>query len=340
MKHHLSTEELFDFFVKWQERRLSSAEETRLKTWRAAAREHEDEWQQLTALWQSAAPPEAPNGTPKDFQWQKLLEALPAGEAPRTVSRKPGRWQQRLVEVLRARPVWAFAGAAIILLIVLQRFDFGGESQAWQRVAVPHGERQQMRLADGSIVELNAGSTLKYPARFSAAKREVELEGEAFFEVQSASTPFEVKTIHASVRVLGTSFNVRTWENATQVFVKTGRVGIAPKQSSTENEIFLTPGLAAICDTVAVLLTRVPAPEDVLAWREGKLVFRDRPLPEVLAELQRHFAISIQADDRLMRHNITAQFAQEPAADVIAAIAIAIHARAEATATGYWLREK
>lgn len=340
MKPHLSTEELCDLFAKWQQHRLSSAEETILKTWRAAAREHEDEWQQLTALWQSAAPPEVPHGTSKDFQWQKLLAALPAGASPRTMSRKPGRWQQRLVEVLRARPVWAFAGAALILLMIWARFEGVRESQAWQRVAVPHGERQQMLLADGSIVELNAGSTLKYPARFSAAKREVELEGEAFFEVRSASTPFEVKTIHASVHVLGTSFNVRTWENATQVFVKTGRVGIALKQSITENEIFLTPGLAAMCDTVAVLLTRVPAPDEIMAWRVGRLVFRDRPLPEVLAELQRHFAVSIQADDRLVRHNITAQFAQEPAADVIEAIAIAIHARAEATATGYWLRER
>lgn len=340
MKHHLSTEELCELFAKWQQHRLSSAEESILKTWRSAAPEHEGEWQQLTALWQSAAPPEAPNGTPKDFQWQKLLEALPAGEAPRTVSRKPGRWQQRLVEVMHARPVWAFAGAALILLIVLLHFDFGRESQTWQSVAVPYGERQQILLADGSIVELNAGSTLKYPAKFSQAKRQVELTGEAFFVVQPSSAPFEINTAYAKVRVLGTSFNVRTWENATQVFVESGRVKVVTQQSAIPTELVLTPGQVAVCDTAALVLPRVFAPEEVVAWREGKLVFRDRPLPEVLAELQRHFAISIQADDRLMRHNITAQFAQEPAVDVIAAIAIAIHARAEATATGYWLREK
>lgn len=340
MKHHLSTEELCELFAKWQQHRLSSAEETKLKTWRAAAREHEDEWQQLTALWQSAAPPEAPAGKPTDFQWHKLLAALPIADHPKAINLRPKRWQQSLAEVLPARPVWALVGAAITLLIVLLRFDFGHESQIWQSVAVPHGERQQMLLADGSTVELNAGSTLKYPTKFSQAKRQVELTGEAFFVVQPSSAPFEINTTCANVRVLGTSFNVRTWENATEVFVESGRVKVVSQQSTIPTEVVLTPGQAAVCDTAALVLPRVLAPEQVLAWREGKLVFRDRPLPQVLAELQRAFAISIQADNRLMRHKITAQFAQEPAAEVIEAIALAIHARAEATATGYWLREK
>lgn len=342
MKPNFSPAELHTLFLKSQTGALDAGEAQHLAQWRAASPEHEREWQELLALWQ-ITPPHIPQGAALEIQWANLSARIDAEESEHIVAEswrtRTRQWLASLAPQFAPRPRWAIASIALVVLFVLSRWAAFDGAPELQTAHAPFGERVQFTLADGSRVELNAGSALRYPTKFSKEARRVELTGEAFFEVQRGATPFEITTPHASVRVLGTSFNVRTWERATTVFVQTGKVSVRSNHTNGSAALLLEPGQAARCDTLRAPL-RLEMTNDAFAWREGKLVFQRRPLAEVLHELQRHFNVRIQAEPALLTHTVTATFANEPLPTVLEALAAAIDARCEREAEAYWLREE
>lgn len=168
------------------------------------------------------------------------------------------------------------------------------------------GSRLTVALPDGSSVELNSGSSLRYRRSFAwlpgvrAHERAVELVGEAFFDVEPDVRPFRVEAGEASVRVLGTRFNVRarrsTTEESVRVEVEEGRVEVWSSRSSSG--VILSAGEAVRVPSRSGSL----APETVLAerigtWREGGLTVVDEPLSAVLRELSLRFGVRISLTD-------------------------------------------
>ena len=187
---------------------------------------------------------------------------------------------------------WSLAVAALVAV--------GLALWLWPRadvVRVPYGETLSLVLPDGSAVELDGGSTLRYGPFEGADIRRVHLEGEAFFSVVEGERPFVVETFNAHVTVLGTRFNVRAWatdvEEATVVTLTSGRVEVVP-QTSEAAPVVLAPGQTSVVrgDTtsapVAARFSRV------LAWRSGGLHFADQPLGSVAAALERRFDVEIR----------------------------------------------
>ena len=134
---------------------------------------------------------------------------------------------------------WTLKIAASLLLILSATFTYHyvinnllNESQAKDIVAIykaqnPEGQRSKVKLPDGSIVNLNSQSTLIFPKEFSDTIRQVELSGEAFFDVvRDESKPFIVKTNNLETKVLGTTFNVRAFSDESEINVSlvTGKV--------------------------------------------------------------------------------------------------------------------
>ena len=123
-------------------------------------------------------------------------------------------------------------------------------SDKMNEVIVPYGKKSQLVLADGTKVWLNAGSRLAFPTRFTGNKREVYLEGEAYFEViKSDNKPFSVNAREVMVRVLGTRFNVSAYanDNAIETVLVEGYVNLSEQSESGlfRKEIVLVPGQLA-----------------------------------------------------------------------------------------------
>ena len=158
------------------------------------------------------------------------------------------------------------------------------------------GEQKNMTLADGSSICLNSESQLTFPEQFNAGVREVHLVGEAFFEIARDSLHrFIVNSSDIRIEVLGTSFNVRNYENdqMLSVTVSTGRVMVI----AGDNTISLLPNEQLSVNKRSGEFGKqfVPA-EKYAQWQSGKLYFNHTPVPEVVETLERHYNVNIRLE--------------------------------------------
>ena len=167
-------------------------------------------------------------------------------------------------------------------------------------------------------------ATLSYPERFKSDNREVELSGEAYFEVsKDPKHPFIVQTETIDVQVLGTHFNVDAYPDNPDVktTLLTGSVAVSNKNNSVR--MVLKPNEAAIYNKVEQKLTRkvLENAGDEISWRHGEFIFDDLPLQEIARELSNSFGTTIHiADSTLRNYRITARFRNGEDLDAILSV--------------------
>jgi transmembrane sensor len=194
----------------------------------------------------------------------------------------------------------AIGGIAAALIVGL--FLGGGELpwQAGQTYQTAKGEKTSIVLADGTHVDLDAASRLS--VRFSPQLRRVAMDdGEAVFDVTpDASRPFVITVGDRTVRVVGTEFDVRHRGDSIAVTVSRGVVEVAPRDTGL-NPARLTPGnrLDHREGAGESVISTVSA-DEIFSWRTGKLIYRHRPLSEVVADLNAQFAKPVQLADQRM----------------------------------------
>lgn len=165
----------------------------------------------------------------------------------------------------------------------------------WLTYATKPGIKSSITLSDGSVVKLNAGSSIRYVQNFVGKTREVFLEGEAFFEVAHDSIkPFIVHTKDISTRAMGTAFNIQAGQNGKIIIsLLTGKVEVKSQQVP-EFMDYLFPGEQI--NTFAMGKSWEKAgfeQEVVLAWLDQTIIFDDTPLPEAVKMLEDWFGVKI-----------------------------------------------
>lgn len=159
-------------------------------------------------------------------------------------------------------------------------------------LAVPRGGEYQLILSDGTRIWMNAESVLRYPTSFVEKKREVFLEGEAFFEVaKDVRHPFVVHTDRHSVEVLGTSFNISAYPDY-RIYTTLAEGCI--KVSTAKASVVLNPDQQAVIgpDNDDILTSNVPA-YLFTSWAKGNYEFRNTSLAEIVAQLSRWYNVDI-----------------------------------------------
>jgi len=161
----------------------------------------------------------------------------------------------------------------------------------------------EVALPDGSRIFLNRNSEFSYRSNFGARSRNVALVGEAFFEIApDASIPFIIDAGNASVKVVGTSFNVITSNNrsAVEVFVKTGKVMLSDNSGS--KSVALEPGYIGTIDSekTGKELNKNP---NYLSWNTGLLVYNGQKLDIVFSDLKRVYNMDIKVNDPAILEN-------------------------------------
>lgn len=188
-----------------------------------------------------------------------------------------------------------------------QVIDLGKSGNAnetkMNEVVIPFGKKSQIILEDGTMVWLNAGTKLAFPTRFTGDKREVFLEGEAYFEVaHNKNLPFYVNTNEISIKVLGTKFNLSAYKTDSQIetVLLEGEVAVSgrSKLEFLKSETLLEPNQKAIYNKEQKKISVINEPdvEFAIAWTEGWFKFSKQNLNTVLNKLQRYYNVKFVFD--------------------------------------------
>jgi ferric-dicitrate binding protein FerR (iron transport regulator) len=192
--------------------------------------------------------------------------------------------------------------AAMVLLVSLlftwkavKNSFFSPQVPELNEILVDHGKQKELILADGTLVTLDSGSCLKYPPEFKGKERAVFLNGEGYFRAASdRKKPFIVYANHAVIKVLGTKFNVRAWDQSqkVEVAVVEGKVSLGAKNIDPETAVLITKEQWSILPNNG----RPSDPRKVdinkhLGWINRDLSFKNIPLKEVLYQLERWYEV-------------------------------------------------
>ncbi|MBI6120122.1 FecR family protein [Salegentibacter maritimus] len=180
-------------------------------------------------------------------------------------------------------------------------------SNEFNTLIVPYGKRSKIKLSDGTMVWLNSGSKLIYPATFKAKNREVFLIGEAIFDVaHNAKHPFKVLSKGHTIEVLGTVFNVSNYpeDKDIKTVLKSGSVEISYKSDSffkSEEKTKITPGTMAVYNKASPKVnTKNVEVENYFSWREGVLIFKNNSLKHIMGKLGRYYNVDIEFQEQYM----------------------------------------
>lgn len=169
-------------------------------------------------------------------------------------------------------------------------------ASATNEVFVPPGQRARLTLDDGTVVWLNAQSTLTYPAVFTGNERHVTLSGEGFFEVtHNPDKPFTVSAQDLFITVLGTEFNVSAYEKetGTEISLIDGSVKVWNELGS---EKVLTPNQQLTYINGEMLIASIDHREYFL-WKDGIYSFNNEPFVDIMRKLERYYNVKIEVRD-------------------------------------------
>jgi ferric-dicitrate binding protein FerR (iron transport regulator) len=234
---------------------------------------------------------------------------LPPGRDAATLTLADGR---TIVLDSASGTITQQGGATVINLNGMVSYDHsspsigGGREEAtvYNTITTARGNQYQLMLADGSKVWLNSASSLRFPTRFTGNSREVELDGEGYFEVaKNPAKPFHVKTSTQDIEVLGTHFNVNAYkdEETIKTTLLEGRVKVASRKwpvtsgEKDSQEVILKPGEQAVGGSYSPLVTNhSPDLDKVMAWKNGWLDFDSCDLKTIMRQISRWYDVDIK----------------------------------------------
>jgi len=199
----------------------------------------------------------------------------------------------------------------------------------YNTLTIPYGRRFEIALSDGTTVHLNAGSSLRYPVKFlNGKKRQVFLEGEAFFDVTEDKThPFIVSTSGMDVTVLGTEFNVTAYpeDTYTNTILVEGSVNLSNSNEDQSNKVLrLEPGYKAEWDNRSGSAVLEQVDTDIYtSWISGRLVIKNLPFKNIIKRLERYYNVKIENNYTELDDQVyTASFNEETIEDVLSSFSV------------------
>lgn len=212
-------------------------------------------------------------------------------------------------------PAIAYKVAASLILICFVAYfglRYTGQQQEKQLLAaapvykelfVPKGSKAKITLTDGTEVNLNANSRLKYPIVFTGDSRTIYLSGEAHFKVvKDPSKPFIIHTQKTDTRVLGTVFNLKAYleDNSERLTVEEGKVQFSMK-SNPKKQLILTRNEQGVLNADGKLNKTPVYAAAYSGWKSAKLTFNDLSLAEISILLNREYNIKVTAKNKSLR---------------------------------------
>ncbi|HRF35419.1 MAG TPA: DUF4974 domain-containing protein [Cyclobacteriaceae bacterium] len=278
-----------DYFVKW----IVNPDHECESFWRVwmerdpARAEYVNEAKQYI-IGKVAFDKQALSSTKREAIWNTIQNRIQQPEKQQTST-----WYGKVVRYAAIVVVIISAVAVFRRVVPLEPEAIAAEDFAREAVA-PNGTRITLHLNDGTTINLNAGSRIRYPEKFSSGKREVFLEGEAFFQVKrDIQRPFIVHSENIQTTVLGTTFNIKAYPGSDQVDVAlvTGTV-VVMDTIRKDNAFQLVPSQRATYSKRSQQIVRSSFDlNEIARWKDGIITFKDASFDEIEETLERWYGV-------------------------------------------------
>lgn len=276
-----------DFLLKCIQEKASTEEMTRLKKWLEADTEHIRFYAELKNLWVAS---ELKSSGTKDTDLPYIQKIIAITTTKPVVKQKNRK--------ILYKTLVSIAAVGLLLLSVggIQFLLKKTNAPDQIEVYVPRGERSEVTLCDGTKIFINSNTTLTYSRQFGSQTREVILKGEAYFQVaHNKAIPFIVRTSHFSVRVLGTEFNVKAYEEDNQVAAALDKGSIELTPAATKRPLLLKPGEEFMLQKNDGQ-TVIKHIDNQKNWLNNFIVVECLDINEFCKMLERNFNVSIDID--------------------------------------------
>lgn len=294
-----------DLLVKHITGEATTAEVQEVEKWLADDEANQHYFEHFKLIWEESV--QLANTAQVDEQaaWERFQNRVHTGSFPTT---KAKVWSMNAPLLRAAAIAGLIIGLAALTYVLFQNKP--GKVLAMSNIRTT-GLVKSDSLPDGSTVILNKNSQVSFPEKFDNDKRVLQLSGEAFFKVKpNKKQPFEVHTNNVTITVVGTSFNVRSRGDTTEIIVETGLVEVATEKQT----ILLQPGQKAIAGIGdAILQKQVNTDQLYTYYRSRKFVCENTPLWKLVDKLNEAYDVQIIFGNPALRNlPYTTTFDNEP----------------------------
>lgn len=314
-----------ELLVKYLLGEASAAEQAQAEQWIQASAENRRYYEQFKLIWEQSRKLAVNSTVNEDEAWQRFKQRIDHPARPKTIN-------------LGTQFTWARAASVLLIVAVVGLLAYFIGHRSPEMIARSSGSSILTdTLPDGSVVTLNKHSSITYPENFDGNTRAIALTGEAFFNVTpDKNKPFVISVNDVTVKVVGTSFNIKNTNTKTEVIVETGIVSVAKKA----NEIKVNPNeKATVLKNGDVPLKE--ANEDALYnyYRTKEFVCNGTPLWRLVDVLNDAYGVNIIiGDSRLKNMELTTTFRNEPIENILAVVSETLNLRVERKGTDIILK--
>jgi transmembrane sensor len=320
---HPYNEEIQELIIRVLQKTASPDEVKKVRTWLSLDPKNIDYYNEFRIIWQSVRSSSRHDYDPGEA-WKRLSSKTAENSKPAVRS-----WFPVLFLRVAALIIIAF-GSGMGLMYLVSRFSEPVVSTVFTEHIVPYGSKSHVILPDGSVIWLNAGTSLKYTQDFNLSNREVFLDGEAYFDVRkNTKLPFCVKTYGVNIKVTGTAFNVKAYrdEKVIETTVERGKVEIYGKGNIEfkEKKITVMPKqMAALSftsareQTSALAVNRSPektghptfqieknvATELYTSWKDKRWIIEKEELGSLAVKIARKYDVTVEFDCETIKHYV------------------------------------
>ncbi|MCC5905600.1 MAG: FecR domain-containing protein [Balneolaceae bacterium] len=244
----------------------------------------------------------------------------------RSVQRK----RDMFAPLLKIAAALLVVAAASVFVYTSGIFEYQEEQVSETVLTTTADQQREVTLVDGTIIHLNQHSAVTISEKYMQEKREVFLEGEAYFEVaHRADLPFIIRTAYSEVEVLGTSFNVKSNPEAGQIEVAVleGSVSFRDSRESEATQVILQKGEYGFLDIASRQITTEDfGVENYLAWKNREFVFNELSLGRVCIQLNRFYDVTCEFEDETIENRrLTANFPNDDLENTLSVIAFTLY---------------
>ncbi|TQV87029.1 FecR family protein [Aliikangiella coralliicola] len=334
-------EQASDWFVRMSADDVDNNERNHFQQWLVINPEHERAYRRIESVSNAIAGDDFANTTLASTSVEQAFKAIRDNQPTQPLKR--ARFWQRAANDSQFSPVALVASILISVSILVLMYTAGPTTPDSLHYQTQVAETREISLKDGSIISLGAASGITVSLR-EEIRQVVLTKGEAYFNIaKDQNRPFDVTAGNTAVRVLGTQFNVRRNLKTVNIAVAEGLVQVTHQsKNSSETKTQLSQGQAVTSDSKNGLsaVSQVSA-ENIDSWRNGRLVFEDVPLSQVVEEIKRYYKGNIMISSPAVGElRVTATFKVDQIESMLFNIAAGLSIEIVKYSSGIFLSEK